>query len=519
MRTWLALAGAILVAAALRVAVGPQLEGVDDLGYLSAAASVARGETDTSTSLFRLRVGMSYPLGAAVASGWLETRHFWLLTCAADLIALILLAATAGVLGGPRAAVTAGWLYAVYPLAVAQSVVYLPTAFQVATISAALLLLMLARREGIGAWTAAFGAGVALGAGYLVKEDVALLVPVFAIVAAASRQWRVPVLLVFCAGAATVFGLESLHYLRTEGDALFRLAGTAAKAAPVDENLQLASIWQWHAFARSLFLMPYQVGLFWWAALPAVVLAMRRGGPWRTVALTLAVVGVYLQFGSNSLTSYVPLPKSPRYTAILTPMLILTIAGWLAAAFERRRRVAWAVAAVLVLTSLPCIALGAITAGERMRNVIAVAPVLRDHGVTRLYTDFYSASALKVLAGDRVDVRVWYHAEGSGPQMTIKTVPAPDAGAFLWVDRQSAKVYTSSYGLTLPADVQQVPGGWHSVLRRRAYVEGSASRAALDALRRLGRHVPVSFVAQRIERNVTDMIDADDAELFAPFSR
>jgi hypothetical protein len=121
-----------------------------------------------------------------------------------------------------------------------------------------------------------------------------------------------------CAGAALIFAAECAGYWITTGHPLFRLAATSGLGAPNQNQLQMSEIWRWDAFLRSLFLIPVQVGLLWWFAVPALVMAYRRSDArLKWVATVAVLLAAYLQFGSGSFTSYSPLPKTPRYTAVV----------------------------------------------------------------------------------------------------------------------------------------------------------------------------------------------------------
>src|SRR5829696_3106131 len=70
-----------ILAVSIRIAFGPQLDLLDDAGYLEAARRVSDGQSlDNLFPLFRLRVGMAYPLGWLLSSGIVEPTQFWLLT-------------------------------------------------------------------------------------------------------------------------------------------------------------------------------------------------------------------------------------------------------------------------------------------------------------------------------------------------------------------------------------------------------------------------------------------------------
>ena len=514
-----AAAAIAVVAIGLRVLFAPQFDGLDDAGYLEAAQRVSQGrELEGLFPLFRTRVGMAYPLGWLLGAGWLAPGQFWLLTLFAECITIASLLAAGWLLAGTMSAgLWAAGAYAIYPLAVQQSAMYYPTAFQVASIAAAVAFIALATRVAHPR-IPAFAAGVSLGIGYLFKEDVAVVVPAIVLSSLLARFPRAWTTLAVCAGAAFVFGLESLVYWRSTGEPLFRLTATSGLGAPVQEALQIAEIWRWDAFLRSLWLLPVQVGVAWWLALPAVWMLWRerrrvpRGLLF--VGAALVVVMLYLQFGSGSLSAYTPLPKTPRYTALATPLLMLVLGGWLARQVSAGRRFGMVAAAALVVAAVPCLVYLSISSSERTRNTLAVLPALERIEPANLYTDYYGARILRLLE-PRSDVRVWYHAKFETNEIVISADPRGADGAYVLLDRQAAKVYTSSYELQLPPQIDQPPPTWTLVWRHRAYGDGTLTRALLEGARDASAWLPGDHpLGRRIQRSISDMIDGDEAMLF-----
>lgn len=277
---------------AVRLAVGVQFDGLDDLGYLEAAHRVAQGRgTAGLGTLFHLRVGMAYPLGWLLRTDWLQPDDFRLLTLAAELISTLCLFAVARRTLNARAGLLAAFLYSIYPLAIAQASRFDPVPFQVASVSLCLLFLTHAGGNRVRTIGAGMLAGVALGLGYLVKEDVALVVPALAVILLALRAAPRASVFGLCAGAALVFGIESLSYWWNEGSLLYRLQRTSG-AGTSTLALRIGAIWDAFSYPRSLFAMPYQVGLFWWCGVPALVTAVRSPNRWlRVFAWAFLAVG------------------------------------------------------------------------------------------------------------------------------------------------------------------------------------------------------------------------------------
>lgn len=506
---------------ALRVAGAPQFEGVDDLGYLETAQRVSQGQSlEGMFPLFQTRIGMAYPLGWLVQAGWLELSQFWVLTTLAECVTFVSLFAAAWLLTDRLwTGVAAVSLYAVYPLAVQQSATFSPTALQVASIAAACALVAASTlaMSTTSRLASGIAAGLCLGLGYLVKEDVAIVVPAIALASLLGRFPARSTAVAVCAGAAAVFAIECAGYWLTTGDAMFRLTATSGLGAPPQDQLQISQIWQWDAFLRSLFLLPVQVGLIWWLGIPAVWMAFRLGDArLKWAATTFLILAAYLQFGSGSLTAYSPLPKTPRYTALVTPLIVLLVTTWLSQLVAvGRRRLALATLSVAVAASVPCLLYLHLTSSERTRNTLAVLPELRQAAPQHLYTDYYGARVLRILGPDLPNVSVWYHARFDTNQIVVTGVPESSVDAYVLLDRQAAKIYTSSYEMALPSQIAEPPATWQLVWTHRAYGNGTWSRTLLETARAVVNRLPEGNpLSARVTRSVADMIDGDEAMLY-----
>lgn len=508
----------LLIGAGSRLWQCPQFDGLDDMGYLQAAREVAWDpETAGSASLFGLRTGMSHGLGWLLRHDWLQPSQFWVLTIGADLVTMGALFFALKRLFSPAAGLLASFLYSVYPLAITQSTMYMPSAFQVAAISLALAFFVFTddRRRWVSAFLG-FLAGAFLGLGYLFKEDVALLVPAMAGVALLSRFRRPWTIAFFCLGAFTLFFAEGMYYLQTQGDFFYRLLRTSGQGEQVAGDLYISQIWQWHAYLRCLWLMPYQVGFFWWVGAASFFAAiLRPSSATRFLAGVFLLLCVYLQFGSGSLSNYSPLPKSPRYTSIVTPFLVGLLGWWLADLWQRRHQLfSGVLIALLILGGVPCIFWQSLSRNERTRNTLALAGVLQKEKWGPVYCDYYSARLLNNLVPRDLQVKPWFHADFPGRKFYYFVGKNELQGEYVLIDRQACKVYTSSYNMPLPVDVVKPPASWVKIWTGEAYPEHGIERSVLESLKALATAFPSNQISERIVRNVDDMIQGDDATLY-----
>ena len=86
--------------------------------------------------------------------------------------------------------------------------------------------------------------------------------------------------------------------------------------------------------------------------------------------------------------------------------------------------------------------------------------------------------------------------------------------AYALLDRQAAKVYTSSYQMPLPQAVD-VPASAEIIWTHHAYPPGTASRRLLEAMRGAAAWLPEgNALRRRITAGVSDIIEGDDAVLY-----
>jgi hypothetical protein len=193
---------------------------------------------------------------------------------------------------------------------------------------------------------------------------------------------------------------------------------------------------------------------------------------------------------------------------------MLLVGAWIAKLFERRRAVGVLAIASVIAMAIPCIVFLAISSSERSRNTLAVWPTLDRAGGAVLYTDYYGVRLIRLLSSSLPDTRVWFHANFEANEIVLNARPEEESGALVLLDRQMAKIYTSSYEMKLPPSIGNPPSTWSVVWRHRAYSEGSFSRQLLEGVRSLLTRLPGFALKERINRNIAEMIDNDDATLY-----
>lgn len=512
---------AIVAHTLLRLIIAPQFSGIDDVNYLATVNYLlGSGElSDIGHPLFRFRVGMSLPLVFAVENELLALSSYWHITLLLDSLAQAFVALIAYKLFGTRAAIVAACLWAFYPLAATQSTLYMPTVFQSFFISASILLVAFATNEKNQKYfLLAFFGGFMLGMGYLFKEDTALLVFLIAIAGLISKFKNLAFWFVFACGAATVFFSECIYYFAEYGTPLIRITSTGSNASEVSGHI--SGIWHWSAYIRSLLVMPYQVGIYWWLTLIAVIIALKNSCvTLRFLCYCLFLSFAWLQFGTGSFFSYDPLPKVPRYTVLSSIFVILILTWWLNRLWQDHNKLSLGIMAAGTAASVACILFISIQGNERTRNTIAVLPELEKNNIQTIYTDHYSAKLLSILTTGKTNGIEMYHANFSeaklsGNNLQVKITNQPSPGQYVFIDNQQSKIYTLAYEIPLPSSVEEPPSDWQVIWKGNAYAPNSLERDFLEFSQSISNNIPAASFKIRIQRFLSGMIDSDSAVLY-----
>lgn len=359
-RFWLAIAVAIAIWLVLRVVYWNGYYTEDSPGYVTDAIWAALGQYHVRTYVNGLNVGTYLPVALPIALfGKSEIAlSLWPLAC--SLLGLLSMATVARIFFGRTAGVLAALLYATYPGDVFFSTVVMPDAVQSGWIAASVALVALGyhappRWKG----SAIIGAGMAMGVCHLARATDVLLLPVgVAAVVLCGAIWeREPWLAAlrdaaeFTSGWASIVIAETAVYWLETGDPLLRVHvlqgnyGSPQSIARAGLNVDPRTIpfslfppVEWWLHAGWWRLNPEQAyhGLLFCGAvvglLLVLVVGLLRGSPDRRAVAGAAVAAVWLawpllyhQFGTESLTAFVPMHRLSRQLVVYGPGAILCV--------------------------------------------------------------------------------------------------------------------------------------------------------------------------------------------------
>jgi 4-amino-4-deoxy-L-arabinose transferase-like glycosyltransferase len=323
-RIWAPIGIVMLVAIALRVWVLPLDWGPDESVYMQSAWNLSRGTLDlTDSSWYVHRLPVYLPAAALyrLFGLGLVTTVVWPLL--ASLVQALLAVLLASRIEGTRAGLLAGLFLALLPLDIVSSAHLLPDGIFGALMSASVVSWWFAdsasgpvRRSFLAAL-----AGVGVGVAVLVRPYAGILLLFFAGDATVLRGGRIRQLLPLVAGLALPLAAYLAAYGLVVGDPLYRLEIVSRTYS----SGVLAEPARWLLYPRVLVdpRGPFGVqGLLLLATAPFLLRQPRRDVI-RVFAWAL-LIGAFLEFGSMSLDSYLPILKRDRFlTPLSLPLCVL----------------------------------------------------------------------------------------------------------------------------------------------------------------------------------------------------
>jgi hypothetical protein len=336
----------------------------DAPGYVTDAIWLALGQFGTREYVNGLNIGTYAPVAIPI---WLLGKSevaltVWPIAC--SLLGMASLAGLSVILFGRPFGLLAAFLYATYPGDVFFSTVVMPDSLQAGWLSCSIFLVAFAyvRPAAQKGWILT-GAGLAMGFCHLIRANDLILAPVgIAAVVILSTVWKSEALpaairgcLFFLCGWVLVYVVEGLAYFLTANDFLLRFRvvnqhyGSLSSISTAGLNIDASTI-PFSAFAPFMWWtrggwgslnqdQSYHALIFSWGLLGLLigvgtVLARMRSGQTAAIAgLALAAVWftwplLYHQFGSQSVTRFVPMHRLSRHLVVYAPGAIFAaVAG------------------------------------------------------------------------------------------------------------------------------------------------------------------------------------------------
>jgi 4-amino-4-deoxy-L-arabinose transferase-like glycosyltransferase len=320
----------------------------DDLGYYHFARLISRNLYTPALDHYAFRYGLTIPVAMVYRIFGTTEWTTELIPYLASSVSVVVLVVIGTRLFGFRVGMIAGLLLATFPLSIRYASILVPEPVAEMYLLIAIALYLCA--QGQYSLVFAIASGVFLALAYLTKEWSLFVVPAVLIDAVAERRWRACFGVV--AGAIAILVIEHGYYLASTGDLLFRshaLAQAARAPEALAESNNLVRRLFTH-YPRMMLVPGRNIGLhsFFTLALAPVAFVSIRWRQLRLLTLWALLPFLYMNFGSMSLSHYIPVFSQPRYLEVIYPP-VFVMAG---AAIDRSAawewRSAWLVALSLV---------------------------------------------------------------------------------------------------------------------------------------------------------------------------
>ena len=349
-RRWAFHAGLFAVALLVRMACFTGLIDSDDLGYAWFAQLASHGGYALSGSHLGMRVGLTMPTGLAYAVfgvGEFTTVLAPLLASAACVPLLVAIGRR--LTGSSVAAVIAGVLLMTFPVTVRYASVLVPEPVADLWLLAAALTYLCARdvqsdgRSNQRQVGLALATGALFGLAYLTKEVALFIAAGFILHAISERRWAV--LGALLGGLVAIGASEAAIYAVATGDPLWRshVVQRSQMDYFADSMAAARSSWRiWKEYPYEMLVPNVEMGLHSVCTLlvAAIGVGWVHGRQRRLLVMWAVVPWLYLNFGTASFSTYLPVAAGPRYVEVVYPPLFLlagsVVARWMAMARGRR---------------------------------------------------------------------------------------------------------------------------------------------------------------------------------------
>ncbi|MBS3100843.1 glycosyltransferase family 39 protein [Candidatus Woesearchaeota archaeon] len=460
--TWLLII--LAFALALRLVFFTGTDASDPLAYTKYANMLAKGEPINVERGDAFRIGLLLPVSVLYRMFGFNEFSSNVLVILASLASIVLIYKFGVMLFNEKAGLLSAFLLSFFPFDVLYStrlMTELPSAFFVA-LSVYLFLKSEKTANKRKSYAYCLFSGLAVGMAYLIKELSVLIILFFIAYAIynkkiRARYWLIPL------GFAVIFFAESLYFLKTTGNMLFRFDTiTTATYSIVLENYGRGSL------PFSLFHFFYiaftdsSLGLFYPFIFMAIFFCIaRKKKDTYSLLLWLIPLFLYISFGSISLTKYILFPVTTRLFSIITFPGILLLAYFLSQEDKLIKRTLMPIILILLfVTSIGYIHV------SRQKSLIdsekATYKFIKGLG-NNIYTDERTFNVFDYLSGyDLPDsIRKFNHYEPLNPQNTYAVELGKITDSYIVVNRKLVNFYLSyKKGAKFPAEIFNVPKEW-----------------------------------------------------------
>ena len=400
----------LILALALRIIFFTGFLGSDDLGYYDLAYKIYQNHSGKDLNSVQdggfhsARIGIVYP-AALFYSLFGVNRYSSILFPLASSMLSILLAFFAGrFFFGDKGGIVAALLLSIYPVNIFYSTILFPDLPSAFFASLGIFMFLKAedeKTENSKTKLYYLASGIAIGIGYLIKELV-LIVSLFFLAYAAWKRKIKKGYFLAALGFLLIFSLEAAYNVSQHQSPLYRITQSES------QSTDFVKTYFYNYFGPKMWLRlfahyPYvifsdpQARFFYLLFfISFVYFAVKRKKEAYPLLFWIGALFLYLNFGSNSFSSYVPLPAAVRYLELITIPCIVISAGFLTQDFFLRKKI---ILSCLIIYLLSASIISMQNDEKRMsaQNLRNAASYLSAKGGKVIYSDTRTSDILKFI--------------------------------------------------------------------------------------------------------------------------
>lgn len=391
---------------ALRLFFFRGFEGSDDLGYYDFAHKVTQHKFDHKGHFHSTRIGVIYPTAFFYILFGINEITSNLLPLLTSLSSIMLIFSIGKFLFDEKTGLIAAFLLSFYPVNVIySSVLYVdfPASFFIAL--GVFLFLRAEKKKSKIAHLFYLSSGISIGIAYLMKELSILIILFFLSYVIYKGRLRLEYLLKYllaAAGFLLIFSFEMFYYASQSLSPFFRITNAESQSTSYVinhfQNYFGPKIWL-RLFVHYPYVILSDIEARYFYMLFLVSIAyfiIKKKRETYTLMFWIIPVFLFLNFGSNSFRSYVPLPATMRYLDVLTIPCILLSAYFLNKKFFPNKKIL----VPCLIAFLLLISLYSMYFEERRFSIISVKEAklfLESKSGITIYSDQKTSLILKYL--------------------------------------------------------------------------------------------------------------------------
>ncbi len=321
----------IIFALALRLIFFAGVYGSDDLGYYEFAYNAANNQLNHEGNFHSTRIGLIYPTALLYSVFGVNKYTSNLLPLATSMLSIILAYQLGKLVFGDKVGIMAAFLLSFYPVHVLYSSMLfpdLPSAYFVA-LGAFLFL----KADKNGASLNYFLSGASIGIAYLMKELSVLIFLFFGAYVIYKKKFKLEYSLL-ALGFLLVFSFEAVYYASQVYSPLFRYTKVESQATAIMKyyypNYISNPFSRWFLHYPYVLLSDPQAAFFYASFFVSICyFLIHRRKAANIMLIWIIPIFLFLNFGSNSFSEYIPLAVGVRYLEILTLPCVMLLASLL----------------------------------------------------------------------------------------------------------------------------------------------------------------------------------------------